>query len=278
LAANGDAERIRIFAAPGIGLERIPQFPDDFAALEAAVRQTQAALVVIDPMMAFFPATALTNNQSICTALLPLSALAASTGASVLLVRHMRKSGGASAIYRGLGSIGILGVVRTALMIARHPDDPELRVLAQSKTNIGPVGRSLGFRLVNKAGAQTVVNWAGPVDVTADDLFGACLPLRAGYRPRERAAEWLTQFLANGKRRATEVLEAARAAGIPNRTLDRVKATIGAVSEAVNRDGKVEWWWRDPSADRARDTAEQAELREATRLLMHSRKPSTAPS
>ena len=93
--------------------------------------------------------------------------------------------------------------------------------------------------------------------MTADDLFGASLPLRAGYRPRERAAEWLRQFLATGKRRATEVLEAARAAGIPNRTLDRVKATVGAVSEAENHGGKVEWGWRDPKAD----AAEWAELR-----------------
>ena len=141
LAANGDAERIHIFAAPGIGLERIPRFPDDLAAFEVAVRKTQPALVVIDPMMAFFAAdVCASNNQVISTALLPLSALAAETGACILLVRHLRKSGGASAIYRGLGSIGILGAVRTALMIARHPDDPELCVYLRNRrrTSVRP--------------------------------------------------------------------------------------------------------------------------------------------
>ena len=201
LAANGDPERVRVFASPGIGLERVPRFPEDFDRLEAAVRETRAALVVIDPMMAFFPPdVCANNNQSICTALLPLSAMAADTGACVLLVRHLRKSGGASAIYRGVGSIGILGAVRTGLMIARHPDDPELRVLSLSKTNIGPPGQSLGFRLGgSEASGQTVVNWTGPLDVTTDDLFGACVPLRAGSRTRERAAEWLRQFLASGR-------------------------------------------------------------------------------
>src|SRR5215204_1167674 len=43
LAANGDPDRVRIFAAPGIGLERVPRFPEDFARLEAAVRETHAA-------------------------------------------------------------------------------------------------------------------------------------------------------------------------------------------------------------------------------------------
>src|SRR5262245_43054714 len=176
LAAGGDPSRVRVFAAPGIGLalDRIPRFPDDFDALEAAIYETEASLVVIDPMMAFFPPeVSANNNQSICTALLPFSAMAASTGACILLVRHLRKTGGASAIYRGLGSIGIMGAVRTGLMIARHPDDPELRVLTLSKTNIGPPASSLGFRLSrDEKTGQTIVNWTGPVDVSTDDLFG----------------------------------------------------------------------------------------------------------
>jgi hypothetical protein len=266
LAADGDPDRLRVLAAPGIGLERAPRFPRDLAWLEAAVRESRAALVVIDPMMAFFPPdVSANNNQSVCTALLPLSAMAASTGACVLLVRHLRKSGGASAIYRGMGSIGILGAVRTGLMIARHPDDSELRVLAQTKTNIGPPGQSLGFRLErDEASGQTAVNWTGPLDVTADDLFGACVPLRAGLRTRERAAEWLRQFLAAGQRRATEVLEAARAAGIPERTLNRVKVTVGVRSDAIKTDGKIEWWWRDPKAD----AAVHKEIKEIERTLM----------
>jgi hypothetical protein len=276
LAAGGDPERIHIFAAPGIGLERIPRFPDDFAAFEAAVRQTQAALVVIDPMMAFFPPEMATNsNQGICTALLPLTALAASTGACVLLVRHLRKSGGASAIYRGLGSIGILGAARTALLVARHPDDPELRVLALSKTNIGPPGVSLGFRLAREACGQTVVSWTDALDVTADDLFGACLPVRAGSRTRERAAEWLQQFLAHGKRRASEVLDAARAAGIPERMLYRVKAKAGVKSDAVSHGGKIEWWWHDPKTDeaeRASEAAVGAELEAIGQTLLGSKR------
>jgi hypothetical protein len=273
LAAGGDPERLRVFASPGIGLQRPPRFPDDFAALEAAVYETQAALVVIDPMMAFFPPeVSANNNQAISTALLPFSALAADTGACVLLVRHLRKSGGASAIYRGLGGIGILGAVRTGLVVSRHPDDAELRVLAPSKTNIGPPGPSLGFRLARNDAGQTAVEWTGPLDVTADDLFGAGVPLRAGHRTRERATDWLKPFLAEGERRATEVIAEARAAGIPERTLHRAKAKLGVRSVAVKKDGKVEWWWRDPEAARAAARKEKDSLDRALKLLSASRR------
>ena len=43
----------------------------------------------------------------------------------------------------------------------------------------------------------------------------------------------------------------AQTAGIPARTLERVKVTVGVKSDAVSTGGKIEWWWRDPKADRA---------------------------
>jgi len=61
-------------------------------------------------MMAFFkPETAANSDQVMRVALAPLAALAARSGASVLLVRPLTKHGGRKAIYRGGGSIGIIG-------------------------------------------------------------------------------------------------------------------------------------------------------------------------
>jgi hypothetical protein len=262
LAANSNPAQIGILAAPGLEMDRLPQFPQDLDALESAIRMSGAALVVIDPLMAFLPTAVYANSdQSIRSALSPLAALAAGSGACILLVRHLRKSGGANAIYRGSGSIGIMGAVRTGLMIARHPEDPELRVMTICKTNIGPPGCSLGYRLVrNVSTGQTSIDWTGRLDITADDLFGASVPQRAVMRTRERAVEWLRGFLANGKRRANEVEEAASAAGITLRTLERIKATAGVESRAVRKKGVTEWWWYD--AERQREKEREA-LREA---------------
>jgi hypothetical protein len=273
LAAGGDPERLRVFASPGIGLHRAPRFPEDFDALEVAVRQTRAALVVIDPMMAFFPPdVSANNNQAISTALLPFSALAAEAGACVLLVRHLRKGGGAGAIYRGLGSIGILGAARTGLVVSRHPDDPELRVLAPSKTNIGPPGESLGFRLARNDSGQTVVQWAGPLDVTADDLFGAGTPLRAGNRSRERASDWLKQFLAEGENGPPRSSRPPRRPASRSGCSTAPRRSSGLRSAAVKKEGKVEWWWRDPEAARAAAGKERDSLDRALKLLSTGRR------
>jgi AAA domain-containing protein len=255
LAANSNPSQVGIFAAPGLEMDRLPQFPQDLDALESAIRISNAALVVIDPLMAFLPSAVYANNdQSIRSALSPLAAVAAASGACILLVRHLRKSGGANAIYRGSGSIGIMGAVRTGLMIARHPEEPELRVMTICKTNIGPPGHSLGYRLVrNETTGQTAIEWAGRLDITADDLFGAGVPVRAISRTRERAVEWLRGFLSNGKRRAKEVEEAAVAVGIPLRTLERVKTTAGVESRAVRKKGVTEWWWYDAERERQKE-------------------------
>ncbi len=242
-AAAGDPKRVRVYAAPGIGLTRPPQYPDDLAELEAAVNATRAALVVIDPLPAFFP----TETSALVRAVQQLVHLAHDTGACVLLVRHLRKSGGANPLYRGLGGIGVVGMARTALALSRHPDDPTLRVLAQTKTNIGPPGAALAFRLTATEPGPATVEWVRQLELTADDLFAPGASSGASARARDRAAEWLLQFLSHGPARANAVYEAARAAGIPPRTLRRAKQLAGAASFAERTNDVVEWWWKAPS-------------------------------
>jgi len=260
-AAGADLNRLHVLAAPGLGLDRLPRFPDDLEALRASIGVTGATFVVVDPMMAFFPpAVSANNDQCFRQALSPLADLAATTGACILFVRHLRKTGSPTAIYRGLGSIGIMGAMRTGLMVSRHPDDADFRVLTLSKTNIGPPAASFGFRLEKRDGCgQTFVSWTGALDLPVDDLFGTSLPLRAGARTRERAAEWLRSFLSKGARRAHEVLDAARAAGFADRTLNRVKESIGVQSRAVRKKGVTEWWWYDAERERQKELDEMQE-------------------
>jgi len=52
-------------------------------------------------------------------ALSPLTALGAELGVAVLVVRHLNKSGGSNALYRGGGSIGIIGAARVGAVIAQ---------------------------------------------------------------------------------------------------------------------------------------------------------------
>src|SRR5712692_3968183 len=56
-------------------------------------------------------------------------------------------------------------------------------------------------------------------------------------------APWLQGLLAAGRRKAEDVLAAAKATGYSERTLRRVKTALGILSE---QEGEV-WYWRDPA-------------------------------
>jgi RecA-family ATPase len=87
--------------------------PYDIPRLERAIKQVGAALVVIDPIMAFLSGDVNSNrDQDVRRALTPLKQMAERTGVAVILVRHLNKMPGGNPLYRGGGSIGIIGAFR----------------------------------------------------------------------------------------------------------------------------------------------------------------------
>jgi len=70
----------------------------------------------------------------------------------------------------------------------------------------------------------------------------------AALRPRDRASDWLRRELANGPRKAAELLTVAAEAGIPEATLRRAKADLRAESHQVYREDERTWYWYDPTA------------------------------
>ena len=110
------------------------------------------------------------------------------------------------------------------------------------KHNVGPRGQSWAYRLVGgEENGVPRLRWAGPSDVTIDDLVGAA---NAGNQaPRNEAVEFLRESLEAGPRRAGEIERAANDKGITQRTLSRAKKKLGVKS----RQKKREWWWSLPN-------------------------------
>jgi hypothetical protein len=176
-AAGADLNRVFCLGGVQVGIADGAEmsFPGCFEALRRAVVAHAIELVVIDPMTAFFKPDAVANSDQVMrVALAPLAALAARSGASVLLVRQLTKHGGRKALYRGGGSIGIIGAIRTALFLGRCPGEPDRRILAMTKSNIGPTAPALACRLAEEAGRPRL-QWLGECDATADEL---CRPRR----------------------------------------------------------------------------------------------------
>jgi hypothetical protein len=148
--------------------------------------------------------------------------------------------------------MGIVAAVRTAFLVAPHPLDPSARVLTVSKCNVGQPPPALGFRVAESSG-QAAIEWTGPAEVTADNV-SQTRRLEV-VRMRERACNWLQRQLANGPRIAADLFAAAAAAGIPERTLERAKQSLGVKSHR-HHDRKADvsaWYWYDSSAPWPKD-------------------------
>jgi hypothetical protein len=164
------------------GHERLLSLPSDVPLLERGIERVGAGLVVIDPLVAFLPKNVDANkDQDVRRALAPLAGLAERTGAAVVAVRHLNKASGGNALYRGGGSIGIVGAARSALLVAKDPQDDARRVLAPQKSNLSQPAPSLAFSLENTANGAVRVAWRGESPLGESELLAA--PMEGGGAP-----------------------------------------------------------------------------------------------
>lgn len=213
-----------------------PVLPADLGAVESAARAVGAALVVIDPLMAYLGSEVNAHrDQDVRLALAPLARLAERLHVAVVIIRHLRKSGG-SAIYSGGGSIGIIGAARIGYTVGVDPNDETQCVLACSKTNIGVNPPSLAYRLVaDDKHACARVQWIGPVAVSADELTAERGATRATEIDATR--RWIVDYLADagGTADARTIKQDASRCDIAVRTLERAKAAMESAGELTTQ-------------------------------------------
>ena len=244
-AAGADVARIHVFAEvhDESGL-RPPELPADVPRLEGIVRERYARLVVVDPLAAFLASQVDSHrDQDVRRVLHVLAALADRTGCTVLVLRHLNKSGGAKAMYRGGGSIGIIGAARLGLLVAPDPEDDSRHVLAVIKSNLAAKPDALAYRLVpDTLHGVARLSWEGAAAYTADDLL--CTRSDDERSAEGEAESFLRDELSGGPKPARDVKKAARDAGIAERTLDRAKQRAGVVAK---REGGLadrgRWMW-----------------------------------
>lgn len=248
-AAGGDPSKVLALATVGRGdSERMISIPEDLGMIRRGIERVGAKLVVVDPLMAFLSGDVNSHrDQDVRRALAPLKTLAEETGVAMVVVRHLNKGGGSSPIYRGGGSIGIVGAARSALLVARHPEDERRRVLARVKNNLAEPVPSLAFELVGTGEGSVRVEWKGETHHAADAL------LAAPADPEERSAldeatAFLRDALGGGPVWGVEVKKDARKAEISEATLRRAKTALG-VRSSKEADGT--WSWSLPDHQRA---------------------------
>src|SRR5262249_53079707 len=139
-AAGADLTRCHICDGIQVGdTVRPVRFPDDLPWLQEFILAHKVRLVVIDPIMGFLNGLLDSHkDQSIRDVLAAIKQVAERTGAAVVMIRHLNKKAGESALYRGGGSIAIAAAARSALVVGNVPDRPGVLALAVVKCNLAP--------------------------------------------------------------------------------------------------------------------------------------------
>lgn len=254
----------------------------DTVALEEAITETDARLLVVDVIMAYLPSgTDSHRDQDIRQVMSRLAAVGDRTGCTILLLRHLNKAKGGDPLYRGGGSIGIVGAARAGLLVAPDPDDPDRRVLASVKSNLGPRPESLAYKLVDadRLGVARV-HWEGHTTHTAHSLLAA--PSGDEDGSKTEAEQWLQDYLTEqGSALSKTVKAAAAKVGIRERTLQRAVQSLGVVVESRGFP-RLTWWClsngaTDPSPQNPGATGatvdDQQKCNGATGAEMQSRQP-----
>jgi hypothetical protein len=215
---------------------------EDTSRIAQACKRMDAKIVVIDPLMGYIGDANSWKDQEVRQALAPLTKMAEELNVAVLIVRHLNKASSSQSMYRGGGSIGIIGLARVGLLIGKDPDDDNRRVLAGIKSNLGPLPPSLTFSIEYNNDVAFIV-WGGLSTHSADALLS--IPTSPEERTAlDEARDFLRDILAEGAMNAKDVFKKAKEVGIADKTLQRAKKLLAVVSQKLEFKGA--WHWMLP--------------------------------
>ena len=258
IAADADLDMVgRLSIAStvdGQTQEVTPRLPLDTAAFRDAIVSSGAVALLIDPIASTMSGD-LNREADVRAAVDALARVAAETGAVPIFVRHFGKGGG-NASDKMSGSHAFRDAVRSVFLFA---EDGDQVIVSQDKGNYAPRGQeSFAFRLESvtvrtddgDAEVARVVE-LGPSDISVGDVINR--NEQSGDDDSSDVEHWLTNLLANGPVKATEVFSAADAAGFSKDQAKRAKKRLGIIADRPTNPGP--WFWSLPKAGSSEQSA-----------------------
>ncbi len=214
--------------------------------LELAIAEHKAGAVTIDPLFAFTGGKVDIHRANECRSITArLAAIAEEHGCAIVAVRHLGKArGNGHALNAGIGSIDITAAARSVLLAGTDPDDATKRAIVQTKNNLAPHGKAVGFTLEDGK-----FFWTGESDMTAQCILSHVAD-ESERSALNEAIEFLRQSLGNGEHEVSEVKAEAKQAGIAEQTLRRARERLRIKARREGAPGmKQRFFWLLPASD-----------------------------
>jgi hypothetical protein len=218
----------------------LPWKLDNYAVLEKAVKECKPRIIGIDSYYSHAPTGKNTyRHEEVAPPLIALRRLA-DKYCPVVLIHHDNKLVTDNPNRKASGSQGICGTIRHNVRVHYHPIDPDVRVVAVFKTNIGTVNPpSLQFKIYP-------FTWIRErTELSARELLqeqkDAVNAVKEQRKKIDVAKDFLKTEMANGDRLAKDLYERAMLwHTISEDVLTRARKILG-IYWFKNKDNNVVW-------------------------------------
>jgi energy-coupling factor transporter ATP-binding protein EcfA2 len=238
--------------------------PADLLDVEEAAAETDASLLILDPLMSRLDAKLDSHRDAeVRLALEPLVSSCVRSRLACLGLIHHNKSGSTNPLDLVMASKAFTAVARAVHHVVRDPDDDtgNVRLFGMSKNNLGRMDLpTLSFTIASwtydtfdEHGAFDGRGEVGQLQWGPDSLTTITAALRsAGMAGSTDSTDWLRQYMRqHGPRvNSSDALKAADAAGIPRRTVQHARTKLGLDSEDMPGFGPRRTYWFDPTDSR----------------------------
>ena len=269
-AAGADLSRVHTLDAIQSELEngekvtRGFDLSQDIARLIVKMREIgDVRLVSIDPVLAYVGQTKDSHKTSDVRGILaPLNVAAYEAGAAIILVNHLNKSTGMSAINRGTGSNAWAAAARAVFGVIADKEDQGKRYFLTLKNNLGADGTetNLSYRIESyqlPASDPEIITarimWdSQPVTQTAKELFAQNDAQEDDKTDTQEAKEYLKELLRDGPMKVQAIQITSRKAGHNWPTIRLAKRLLNIVSKrsGFGEGSSMEWALPNVSAPR----------------------------
>ena len=228
IAANADTSRVMVIDETDIELSMTDHH------LEAAIQQTGAKLIILDPLQAYLGAKVdMHRANEVRPVFKHLAAVAEKYECAIVLIAHLNKTAGMKAAYRMLGSVDITAAARSILIVGRIKNNPTVRVMVHSKSSLAPEGEPIGFELNPETGFAFI----GKYHISVEELLDGI----SSVGKLDEAENFLETLFADvDEIPQKEIIAQAQSRNIAKRTLDEAKKKLRIGSIKVGN----QWFWR----------------------------------
>jgi putative DNA primase/helicase len=254
MAAGGNRSRVHFVSGTRIDGELQSFDPArDMAALQAQAEQLgNVRLIIVDPIVSAVTGDSHKNTET-RRALQPLVDLATNMGAALVGITHFSKGGqGGDPSQRVLGSVAFTAVARVVLVAAKvkaEDGGDDRRILARSKSNIGPDDGGYEYNLEQSEPLPGIhasyVTWGASVNGSARELLSD--PNEQDDEEKNAqtgAVDFLKEMLQDCPVCSKDLETQAKEAGISWRTIRRASETMGIIKRPA---ADKRWYWKLPN-------------------------------